>query len=179
VEIELYPQVEIHSGTFNIVVAPEEIIVRALEKIIGSRRFLILYIAGNYSRILGRINPRIAEFDIRRAFTAFQLLSILEEAHHTFVFVEHDPTLYEDFEEPLEYISMALKDLASSSTAILYSPGFDPFLRALSKRADRIFYLDEKLNDRSIDDTIFAPANRHRRSYQSISTDGQTTLEGF
>jgi len=179
VELELHPTLEIQPGTFNILVAPIKPVIEALKNAIGRKRFLTLYVCGNYSRLLSKMNLRSADLNVRRAFTAFQLLTILEEAHHTLVFVEHDPTLYEDFEESLEYVSMALKDLAGNSTIILYSPVSDPFLRALSKRADRIFYLDEKLNDRSIDDTIFAPANRHRRSYQSISTDGQTTLEGF
>jgi hypothetical protein len=34
--------------------------------------------------------------EVRRAFTVFQLMTILEENHHSFLIVEHDPLLYED-----------------------------------------------------------------------------------
>jgi hypothetical protein len=34
--------------------------------------------------------------EIRRAFAIFQLLTILEEARHTLIIIEHDPLLYEN-----------------------------------------------------------------------------------
>ena len=33
---------------------------------------------------------------MRRAFTVFQLMNILQENHHSFLILEHDPQLYED-----------------------------------------------------------------------------------
>ncbi|MDD1753732.1 MAG: hypothetical protein LUQ38_11665 [Methanotrichaceae archaeon] len=41
---------------------------------------------------------------IRRGFTTFQLMTILEKAHHSLIIVEHDPLLYEDSQEMTEYI---------------------------------------------------------------------------
>ena len=38
------------------------------------------------------------ELEIRR-LPSFQLLTILEENHHSFLIVEHDPLLYEDAEK--------------------------------------------------------------------------------
>ena len=60
------------------------------------QRYKVLFICGNYSRILSRLNRNITEMDVRRAFTFFQLMTILEENHHSFLIVEHDPMLYED-----------------------------------------------------------------------------------
>jgi hypothetical protein len=34
--------------------------------------------------------------EIRRAFTVFYLMTILEEARHSLIAIEHDPMLYED-----------------------------------------------------------------------------------
>jgi DNA polymerase I len=73
------------------------------------QRYKILFISGNYSRILSRLNRNITELDVRRTFTSFQLMTILEENHHNFMIVEHDPLLYEDSQEMVGYLAQALK----------------------------------------------------------------------
>jgi hypothetical protein len=62
------------------------------------------------------------ELEIRRGFTIFQLMTILEEAHHSLIIIEHDPMLYEDAQEMIEYISKALKQASHEATVLLYSP---------------------------------------------------------
>jgi hypothetical protein len=133
---------DIRSWAFNVVVAPEEVAIRLLRDCLGQRRFLSLYVCGNYSRLLSRIGIRNAEFDVRRAFTASQLLSIADEAHHTFVFIEHDPTLYSESDEVGDCVSLALRELARESTVVLYSAGFDEQLRLIARRADRVFCVE-------------------------------------
>ncbi len=78
---------------------------------------------------------RTTELDIRRAFTAFRLMTILEENHHTMVLIEHDPLHYEDYAELLDYASMAMRQ----ATVLLYAPGMDPSLEEIASRADRVF----------------------------------------
>src|SRR5512136_1830731 len=117
-EIDLDLPVDIQAGTFNVLVSPEELALRALRKAAGPGRFLVLYICGNYSRLLSRVNLRSAEFGIRRAFTSSQLLSILDDAHQTFVFIEHDPSLFAESEEMIEYVSIALRELSRESTVL-------------------------------------------------------------
>ena len=56
-------------------------------------RHRVLVICGNNSRILSRLDRNVTELDVRRAFTSFQLMTILEENHHSFQIVEHDPLL--------------------------------------------------------------------------------------
>ena len=49
-------------------------------------------------------------------------MTILEEAHHSLIIVEHDPMLYEDAQEMTEYISKALKQASYEATVLLYTP---------------------------------------------------------
>jgi hypothetical protein len=46
--------------------------------------------------------------EIRGGFTTFQLMTILEEAYHSLIIIEHDPILYEDSKEMIEYVSQAM-----------------------------------------------------------------------
>ena len=48
-----------------------------------------------YSEMI-RLDRDFTELEILRAFTSFQLMTILEENHHSFLIVEHDPLLCED-----------------------------------------------------------------------------------
>lgn len=167
---------DIEPGTFNVIVGPEHVALGLLRNAISGSRVLLLYVCGNYSRIISRIGLRNAEFDVRRAFTASQLLSIAEEAHQTFIFIEHDPTLYSESEEMAGYVSMALRELSRSSTVVLYSTEFDTHLRAISKMADRIFCIDEV---RTRPAGARAIRTTRGRLPRFDSTEGQSRLEGF
>ena len=105
--------------------------------------FKVLFVTGNYSGILSRLHRRFTELEIRRGFTTFQLMTILEEVHHSLIIVEHDPLLYEDAQEMTEYIPKALKQASREATVLLYSSSIDPFLEDLTKLADRVFYFEE------------------------------------
>jgi len=172
-EIDLSLPVDIQAGTFNVLVSPEELALRTLREAVGPGRFLVLYVCGNYSRLLSRINLRTAEFGIRRAFTSSQLLSILDDAHQTFVFLEHDPSLFAESEEMVEYASIALKELSRESTVVLYAPAFDGTLQKIAKKADRVFCFEAvELGRRSR-----RPARRSAPGDARL--DGQSTLEVF
>ena len=68
-------------------------------------RIKVLYICGNYSAILSLLDRRFQDLEIRLAFTVFQLITILEEARHSLIIIEHDPMLYEDAQRMVEYVS--------------------------------------------------------------------------
>ena len=78
-EIELNPAVSLLPDTFNVLIATAEMLVDALNNHPNLQRYKILFISGNYSRIPSRLNRNITELDVRRAFTSFQLMTILEE----------------------------------------------------------------------------------------------------
>jgi hypothetical protein len=55
------------------------------------------------------MHRKFSALEIRRGFTTFQLMTILGEAYHSLIIIEHDPILYEDSQEMVEYITQAMK----------------------------------------------------------------------
>ena len=142
-DFELYPTITLRSRSLNVLVAPKEMLIQGLNKNLNLQRFKVLYISGNYSGILSKLDRRFTELEVRRSFTVLQLMTILEEAHHSLIIVEHDPMLYDDAAEMVEYISYALSDASKEAAVLLYSPAVDPFLEDLMKNADRAFYFGD------------------------------------
>jgi DNA polymerase I len=136
--IELSRWVTIHPGTFTAVIAPEKKILAALNSNRDLQRFLFLYVSGNYSRILSGISRTSANFEVRRPFTADQLLTVVHESGHTIVFVEHDPTLFDGADRLLDPVASALRQAGREALVILWAPASDRSFAALARRADRI-----------------------------------------
>ncbi len=136
--IELRKGMTLHPGTFTAVIAPEKVMVSALNTNMDLQRFLFLYVSGNYSRLLSSIGRSSKNFEVRRAFTAHQLFTILKEASHTILLFEHDPTLFEGAETMLPQIAGMLKDIGRESLVILYTPSVDRPFSVLMRQADRI-----------------------------------------
>src|SRR5512136_1019802 len=103
--IELRKGMTLYPGTFNAVIAPGKVVISALNTNTDLQRFLFLYVSGNYSRLLSSINRSSKNFEVRRAFTAHQLVTILTEAGHTVVLVEHDATLFDSAELMISQIA--------------------------------------------------------------------------
>ena len=59
-EIELHPAVSLVEETFNVLVAPVEMLVDALNSHLNLHRYKVLFIGvgGNYSSILGKLVSR-------------------------------------------------------------------------------------------------------------------------
>ncbi|MRR14672.1 hypothetical protein EG833_04445 [archaeon] len=168
-EIELHPVVSLLENTFNVLVAPPEMLIDAINNNLNLQRYKVLFISGNYSRILSRLNRNVTELDVRRAFTCFQLMTILEENHHTFLIVEHDPMLYEDASEMVEYIAQHLRQTSREATVLLYSPALDPHLEKMTPLADRVFCFYEMPK---------APTKGRAKAEQKMSK-AQVTLEAY
>jgi len=66
-------------------------------------------------------------------------MTILEENHHSFLIVEHDPLLYEDSKEMVGYLAQALKQTSKEAMVVLYAPALDPHLQEMAELADRVF----------------------------------------
>jgi len=169
-ELDLFPPIALREGTFNVLVAPEKAFISALNGHLNMQRFRTLYISGNYSGILSKLDRRFTDLDVRRSFTAYQLLTILEELHHSVVIIEHDPSLYEDSLELPEYVSRAMRETARNAIVLLYSPALDRYLETIAKGADRVFYVS----------TIETEKPSHTKSGNYSRTEAsQTTLEAF
>jgi len=66
-------------------------------------------------------------------------MTILEENHHSFLIMEHDPLLYEDAGEMVEYLAQALRQTSREATILLYALALDPHLQKITEQADRVF----------------------------------------
>ena len=171
-DFELHPAITLRSRAFHVLVAPAQMLVEALNSHLNLQRFEVLYVCGNYSRILSGLDRRLTALKVRRAFTAFQLMTILEESCHTLLILEHDPLLYEDAKEMAEYVALAMKDASKSSIVLLYSAASDPSLEEMIKYADRVFYFAEGAR---------ATAKHSAKNSRKTQTGsvGQTTLGTF
>jgi hypothetical protein len=65
IEIELHPAVSLLEETFNLLIAPAELLAEVLNGHQSLQRYEILCICGNYSSILSRLDRNIAELEIR------------------------------------------------------------------------------------------------------------------
>ncbi|MGA9097979.1 MAG: hypothetical protein WB392_03510 [Methanotrichaceae archaeon] len=168
-DFELYPTITLRSRSFNALLAPREMFIQALNRNLNLQRFNVIYVCGNYSSILSSLDRRIEALEVRRAFTVFQLMTVLEQNRHTIVIIEHDPSLYEDAQEMTEYISQAMREASKEAAVLLYAPGADPYFEELVKNADRVFYFDE--GPRAEARVVAKASPRTQKS--------QTTLEAF
>jgi hypothetical protein len=169
-ELELQSPFILVPNTFSVLVGPEEMLVDSLNYNLKHLQSLqVLYISGNYSRILDKLDRRFTELDVRRAFTAYQLLTILKEAYQTLIILEHDPSLFEDASEMAEYVGQALKEVSNSSSVLLYSSWTDRHLDEISKFADRVFVFNE------VHKYVYKRASKKAKP----GPRGQRTLEGF
>jgi DNA polymerase I len=169
-ELELQSPLILVPNSFNVLIGPEEMLVDSLNYNMKEiQRLQVLYVSGNYSRILDKIDRRFTELDVRRAFTVYQLLTILKEAYQTLIILEHDPSLFEDASEMAEYIGHALKESSNNSAVLLYSPWTDRPLEEISKFADRVFVFNE------VQKYVYKRASKKT----TPGPRGQRTLEAF
>ncbi|HUU76661.1 MAG TPA: hypothetical protein VMW63_11335 [Methanoregulaceae archaeon] len=175
-EFDLHPTVSLQTGTFSAVIAPGDVVLAGLNDNPVLQKFLFLFISGNFSRLLSGINRRSVNIEVRRAFTAFQLLHILKESYHTVVFVEHDPTLYEGAEDLAVTVAQALRETGEAALVVLYAPKADPSFDEMSRFAHRVFYLGASPPTPPPSRTRHRPGkSRHPAGLPR----GQTTLEGI
>jgi hypothetical protein len=173
-EFDLCPSVTLQTGTFNAVAAPAEMITAAVNTNKELQRFMFLFVSGNYSRLMSDISRVSTNFEVRRAFTVFQLLTILNESYHTIVLIEHDPTLYEGIEKSavVPQVIRALKSAARDAMVILYTPAADFTFHTLARQADRVFVLSPVT-------PYGAATGRTWRARGNPGSRQQKTLEAF
>ena len=173
--VELQKGLVLQPGTFNAVIAPECVVISMINTNADLQRYLFLFVGGNYSRILSGVHRTATNFDVQRAFTAHQLFIILSTASHTFIFVEHDATLYDGAWDMITSIAGALLEISRESTVILYSPTPDRAFRALIRDANRVYFLSipEELMDR------YSHNRTHWRLSPARPNRNQKTLDSW
>lgn len=173
-EFALCPGIPLQTGTFNVIIADERLLISALNASPELKRFMFLYVCGNYSRILPAVDISSENFDVRRAFTAPQLLTIIREAYHTIVLVEHDPGVYEGAAELVGTVARALTELSREALVILYAGRQDARLDRLVREADRVFYFAEPPSAGR-----HAAGNHYSRGGGRAGSGAQRVLEGI
>lgn len=132
-------------GSFLILIAPADFISEALSRMLASYRGLILYLSGNYPVFLSGIKKYEDRFEVRRALTAYQILTILEESHHSCILLEHDRSLYDDNSDLLIPIGKRCREQAALTGAVfLFASRPDMYLNQIEPFAHRLrYYLSE------------------------------------
>ncbi len=130
-------------GTLAAVIAPSDFAIRLILDYLEYHDNM-LYVCGDYSVILPKFNRKRINFHVRRAFTSYQLLEILEDAEHDMLFIEHEG--FEGSDGLVEAIFLAMREVArNGSIVILYSTRMDGFVDFVARNADR-FVLVRKVN---------------------------------
>ena len=173
--VELQKGMVLQPGTFNAVVAPEAMAISMINTNADLQRYLFLFVGGNYSRILSGIHRTATNFDVQRAFTAHQLFTILTTVSHTFIFIEHDATLYDGAKDMITSIAGLLNEISREATVILYSPTPDWAFRALIHDANRVYFLlvPEELKNRQ------SHSHTHRHLLPAGPNRNQKTLDSW
>jgi len=114
-ELELLPAVSLLPETLNVLVAPEEMLARALNGNPHLQQFRILFITGIRSGILSRLDRNSLELIVRRAFISLQLRTILEETYITTLscFFQYQEKAYLMCTSKREMISEYIRFLAN------------------------------------------------------------------
>ena len=122
----LHPTISGSSGSFSIIVAPSGILLEALNTQLRNNPIHTLYLCGNYPDILPKLFVDHRRILVRRALTAYQILTILEEAHESLILFEHDRTLFDDNPVLIPVLGEICRKKAEQSlTIILFSTRFD------------------------------------------------------
>ncbi|TAJ44270.1 hypothetical protein [Methanofollis fontis] len=127
----------LHSSAISVLVAPENMLRRVLEECLNAADSRALYISPNYSRLVGTIRIPDPGFSVRRALTAFQVITILQTASESTVIIEYDRETFGDLTELSMVFAGGCRDFALSATVIICATGFDPTLAAVTEQADR------------------------------------------
>ena len=171
-EFELAPGISVLTGTFSTMIAPEELVLPALTNP-DNGRYLFLYLAGNTSGILPALTKRPGNMEIRRTCLPGQLAAEIRESRHSILFVEHDPSHYDNAEDAAS-VAHTLKVASEGAIVVLYTPRADPWFDLLLSRADQVYFFREP---------PLPPRNMQRRVHPSRKLQGagrgQATLEGF
>jgi len=138
--VPLLSQFSVSNGTFTAFIAPVEDLTEAPGLFLRKEPGLILYLCGNYPVILPTLTRYSDRFVVRRALTAFQILTILDEAYQSFLIFEHDRSLFEERADLLPIIGHRCREYATKNSGVLLlAPYPDMYIQALEPFFHRIF----------------------------------------
>ena len=91
-----------------------------------------------------KLSRTVTGFSVRRGFTGDQVSTIIGGCDATYLFVEHDPSLYEDDTRLIPVVVNKIRAFAhQNGTVIVYSEGTDRFMRQVMRAAHRVYIYAE------------------------------------
>lgn len=170
--------IDIGSGELVAITAPPDIAVElicSLKYSNGNNNSnSMLYIPGNSSVVLPGFNRIRIDFEVRRSFTVYQLMQILEEAYQSVVFIEYDDGLWEDIPslsstEIIEALMWRMKELTRrGASVIVYAPRMDA-LDSISSYVDRSVSVNHTNRDFRIQDSSTESVKLFNNQNRSLS----------
>lgn len=149
--VPLLSQFSVSQGTFTAFIAPVEDLTQAPGLFLRKEPGHILYLCGNYPVILPDLTRYSDRFVVRRALTAFQILTILDEAYQSFLIIEHDRSLFEERADLLPIIGQRCREYAMKNAGVLLlAPYPDMYIQALEPFFHRIFLVDHVQEDKVV-----------------------------
>lgn len=137
----LQPDISYLPGTFFVFVAPSAIILKALITLLSQHQGQVLYLCGNYPIILPKIPLDPSRFQIRRALTAYQILTILDEGDESLILFEHDRTLFDDNADLLPALGEVCREKARTFRVVfLFAERFDQWISQIESYGNRVVY---------------------------------------
>ena len=144
-DLEWHPDILIPERMITVITGPPQIAVDGLDSSRGTiRHYPLLYVCSNFSRVLPGLSRMVTGFSVRRGFTGDQVSAIIGGCDATYLFIEHDPSLYEDDTRLIPVVVNKLMTFArESGTVIVYSDGTDRFMRQVTRAAHRVYLYGE------------------------------------
>lgn len=137
--VSIHQRLSLSPNTFALIIAPQETLCEALTVMLTRHQGHILYLCGNYPEILPGLVSGSDRLRIRRALTAYQILSILDDTSESLTLFEHDRSLYEDTADLLVPIGERCRQRASETgLVVLFAARPDTWLNGLQQYADRV-----------------------------------------
>lgn len=130
------PGVTIEPGRYTALIGPPGFLLDILARP-EIDRFSTLYLYGVGSRVLQGFPRRAPRLALQSCMTVHQLLASLREADQTIVIVEYDDGIFSPLEgddrDVIFVVARTLRELAETSTVLLYAPrgyrGLGPLIR--------------------------------------------------
>ena len=170
-DLEWQPDILIPERTITMITSPSQIVINGLNSCSGTmRRYPLLYVCSNFSRVLPGLHRSVSGFSVRRGFTSDQISTIISECDATYLFIEHDPSLYEEDTRLIPVVTNKIKTFAREhGTVIIYSDQIDRFMRHIMRASHRVYLYAEwaDLIRRRIRQQQLHGRNRSPREHQA------------
>ena len=141
--LSLEPGVTVEPGRYTALIGPPGLLVDLLAQP-EVDRYTTLYLYGVSSRVLHRLPRRAPRLAVQSCMTVHQLLASLREAYQSIVIVEYDDGIFSSLEgedrDVIFTVGRTLRELARSSTVLLYAPRADRGLKGLLRTADQVVW---------------------------------------